>query len=154
MKIQFHRIDTNVVVGLLVREFCCSGTDVSAKVLAMYAGTRTPSMEPQWLAAGLSQHPNQSKGIVRFQYAVFYTATTFHCCVILPQFFRSCKRFFLFFFDFGYFPCFAHFLLQSLQFFYKRIEVIVTKSVQNMENIQNRRKIEKNAYMNEKTVVK
>ena len=56
MKIQFHRIDTNVVVGLLVREFCCSGTDVSAKVLAMYADTRTSSMEPQWLAAGLSQH--------------------------------------------------------------------------------------------------
>ena len=56
MKIQHHRIDTNVVVGLLVREFRCSGTDVSAKVLAMYAGTRTPSMEPQWLAAGLSQH--------------------------------------------------------------------------------------------------
>ena len=55
MKIQFHRIDTNVVVGLLVREFYCSGTDVSAKVLVMYAGTRTPSMEPQWLAAGLSQ---------------------------------------------------------------------------------------------------
>lgn len=55
MKIQFHRIDTNVVVGLLVREFCCSGTDVSAKVLAMYADTRTPSMEPQWLATGLSQ---------------------------------------------------------------------------------------------------
>ena len=55
MKIQFHRIDTNVVVGLLVREFCCSGTDMSAKVLAMYAGTRTPSREPQWLAAGLSQ---------------------------------------------------------------------------------------------------
>ena len=55
MKIQFHRIDTNVVVGLLVREFYCSGTDVFAKVLAMYAGTRTPSMEPQWLAAGLSQ---------------------------------------------------------------------------------------------------
>ena len=55
MKIQFHRIDTNVVVGLLVREFCCSGTAVSAKVLAMYADTRTPSMEPQWLAAGLSQ---------------------------------------------------------------------------------------------------
>ena len=55
MKIQFHRIDTNVVVGLLVREFCCSGTDVFAKVLAMYSGTRTPSMEPQWLAAGLSQ---------------------------------------------------------------------------------------------------
>ena len=55
MKIQFHRIDTNVVIGLLVREFCCSGTDVSAKVLAMYADTRTPSMEPQWLAAGLSQ---------------------------------------------------------------------------------------------------
>ena len=49
------RIDTNVVVGLLVREFCCSGTDVSAKVLAMYADTITPSMEPQWLAAGLSQ---------------------------------------------------------------------------------------------------
>ena len=64
-------------------------------------------------------HPNRSKGIVRFQYAVFYTATTFHCCAILPQFFRSCKRFFLFFFDFRYFPCFAHFLLQSLQFFYK-----------------------------------
>ena len=56
MKIQHHRIDTNVVVGLLVREFRCSGTDVSAKVLAMYADTRTPSMEPQWLAAGLSQH--------------------------------------------------------------------------------------------------
>ena len=55
MKIQFHRIDTNVVIGLLVREFRCSGSDVSAKVLAMYAGTRTPSMEPQWLAAGLSQ---------------------------------------------------------------------------------------------------
>ena len=32
-----------------------SESDVSAKVLAMYAGTRTPSMEPQWLAAGLSQ---------------------------------------------------------------------------------------------------
>lgn len=32
--------------------------------------------------------------------------------------------------------------------------MIVTKSVQNMENIQKRRKIEKNAYMNEKTVVK
>ncbi len=44
-------------IGLLVREFCCSRTDVSAKVLAMYAGTRTPPMEPQWLAAGLSQ-PN------------------------------------------------------------------------------------------------
>ena len=58
MKIQFHRIDTNVVVGLLVREFCCSGTDVSAKALAMYADTRTPSMEPQWLAAGLSQKRN------------------------------------------------------------------------------------------------
>jgi hypothetical protein len=56
VKIQHHRIDTNVVVGLLVREFRCSGTDVSAKVLAMYADTRTSSMEPQWLAAGLSQH--------------------------------------------------------------------------------------------------
>ena len=30
-------------------------SDVSAKVLVMYADTRTPSMEPQWLAAGLSQ---------------------------------------------------------------------------------------------------
>ena len=60
MKIQLHRIDTNVVVGLLVREFCCSGTDVSAKVLAMYADTRTPSMEPQWLAAGLSQRADDS----------------------------------------------------------------------------------------------
>ena len=30
---------------------------MSAKVLVMYAGTRTPSMEPQWLAAGLSQLP-------------------------------------------------------------------------------------------------
>ena len=60
MKIQFHRIDTNVVIGLLVREFCCSGTDVSAKVLAMYADTRTPSMEPQWLAAGLSQRADDS----------------------------------------------------------------------------------------------
>ena len=119
MKIQRHRIDTNVVVGLLVREFCCSGTDVSAKVLAMYAGTRTPSMEPQWLAAGLSQHPNHSKGIVRFQYAVTYTATIFHCCAILPHFFCSCKCFFLFFFDLRYFPCLAHFLLESFQFFYK-----------------------------------
>ena len=60
MKIQFHRIDTNVVIGLLVREFCCSGTDVSAKVLAMYADTRTPPMEPQWLAAGLSQRADDS----------------------------------------------------------------------------------------------
>ncbi|MDD6964012.1 MAG: hypothetical protein PUJ52_02975, partial [Firmicutes bacterium] len=59
VKIQFHRIDTNVVVGLLVREFCCSGTDVSAKVLAMYVDTRTPSMEPQWLAAGLSQYVSE-----------------------------------------------------------------------------------------------
>ena len=67
MKIQFHRIDTNVVVGLLVREFCCSGTDVSAKVLAMYADTRTPSMEPQWLAAGLSQ----------FGICVFYSREAF-----------------------------------------------------------------------------
>ena len=32
--------------------------------------------------------------------------------------------------------------------------MIVTKSVQNMENIQKRRKIEKNTYMNKKTVVK
>ena len=69
MKIQFHRIDTNVVVGLLVREFCCSGTDVSAKVLAMYADTRTPSMEPQWLAAGLSQAlvERTQKGMLFFQ---------------------------------------------------------------------------------------
>jgi len=70
VKIQFHRIDTNVVVGLLVREFCCSGTDVSAKVLAMYADTRTPSMEPQWLAAGLSQaghkFPNDACKCVSF----------------------------------------------------------------------------------------
>ena len=62
MKIQHHRINANVVVGLLVREFRCSGTDVSAKVLAMYAGTRTPSMEPQWLAAGLSQYFYGSMG--------------------------------------------------------------------------------------------
>ena len=69
MKIQFHRIDTNVVVGLLVREFCCSGTDVSAKVLAMYADTRTPSMEPQWLAAGVSQAlvERTQKGMLFFQ---------------------------------------------------------------------------------------
>ena len=52
-------------------------------------------------------HPNHSKGIVRFQYAVFYTATTFHCCVILPQFFHSCKRFFLFFFAFWIFSMFC-----------------------------------------------
>lgn len=32
--------------------------------------------------------------------------------------------------------------------------MIPIKSVQNMENIQKRRKIEKKAYMNEKTVVK
>ena len=37
--------NANVVVGLLVREFCCSGTDVSAKVLEMYAGIRTSSVE-------------------------------------------------------------------------------------------------------------
>ena len=67
MKIQFHRIDTNVVVGLLVREFCCSGTDVSAKVLAMYADTRTPPMEPQWLAAGLSQ-----SGLTRYNGTWYY----------------------------------------------------------------------------------
>ena len=58
MKIQFHRIDTNVVVGLLVREFCYSGTDVSAKVLAMYEDTRTSPMEHQWLADGGSQKGN------------------------------------------------------------------------------------------------
>ena len=64
-------------------------------------------------------HPNHPKGIVRFQYAVTYTATIFHCCAILPHFFCSCKCFFLFFFDLRYFPCFAHFLLESFQFFYK-----------------------------------
>lgn len=69
MKIQFHRIDTNVVVGLLVREFCCSGTDVSAKVLAMYADTRTPSMEPQWLAAGLSQRVGGDEFVIRLHNA-------------------------------------------------------------------------------------
>ena len=41
MKIQFHRIDTNGR-RTAVREFCCSGTDVSAKVLAMYADTGEP----------------------------------------------------------------------------------------------------------------
>ena len=67
-------------------------------------------------------HPNRSKGIVRFQYAVFYTATTFHCYAILPQFFRSCKRFFLFFFGpfLGAIPSFFLILLvdpiQSLYF--------------------------------------
>ena len=66
MKIQHHRIDANVVVGLLVREFCCSGTDVSAKVLVMYAGTRTSSMEPQWLAAGLSQMNWRYSGKIRY----------------------------------------------------------------------------------------
>jgi len=60
VKIQHHRIDTNVVVGLLVREFRCSGTDMPAKVLEMYAGIRTPPMEPQWLAAGLSQRQRKS----------------------------------------------------------------------------------------------
>ena len=64
-------------------------------------------------------HPNHPKGIVRFQYAVTYTATIFHCCALLPHFFCSCKCFFLFFFDLRYFPCFAHFLLESFQFFYK-----------------------------------
>ena len=50
----------------LVREFCCSGSDVSAKVLAMYAGNRTPPIEPQWLAAGLSQdEATGKKGIIR-----------------------------------------------------------------------------------------
>ncbi len=79
MKIQFHRIDTNVVIGLLVREFCCSGTDVSAKVLAMYADTRTPSMEPQWLTAGLSQSDHYLNGVAPFYFllgllAVYRTA--------------------------------------------------------------------------------
>ena len=73
MKIQFHRIDTNVVVGLLVREFCCSGTDVSAKVLAMYAGTRTPSMEPQWLAAGLSQQQHMWYAALDGEASIFVT---------------------------------------------------------------------------------
>lgn len=40
--------------GLLSR-FCCSGTDVSAKTLAVYADPRTPSVEPHRLACGFSQ---------------------------------------------------------------------------------------------------
>ena len=82
MKIQFHRIDTNVVVGLLVREFCCSGTDVSAKVLAMYAGTRTPSMEPQWLAAGLSE-------TIKAKYLTIYSKSDMEATLVttaLPPF--------------------------------------------------------------------
>ena len=43
-----------------------SESDVSAKVLAMYAGNRTPPIEPQWLAAGLSQdEATGKKGIIR-----------------------------------------------------------------------------------------
>ena len=38
--------------------------------------------------------------------------------------------------------------------FYKRTEMIPIKSVQNMENASNQRKIEKNTYMNKKNVVK
>ena len=38
-----------------------SESDVSAKVLAMYAGTRTSPMEPQWLATGVSQYSLQKK---------------------------------------------------------------------------------------------
>ena len=38
-----------------------SESDVSAKVLAMYAGTRTSPMESQWLAAVLSQYSLQKK---------------------------------------------------------------------------------------------
>ena len=43
------------VVGLLVREFCCSGTDVSAKVLAMYADTELRQWNPSGLPLELSQ---------------------------------------------------------------------------------------------------
>ena len=35
-------------------------SDVSAKVLAMYAGTRTSPMEPQWLVAG-EKPPGQER---------------------------------------------------------------------------------------------
>ena len=38
-----------------------SESDVSAKVLAMYAGTRTSPMESQWLAAVLCQYSLQKK---------------------------------------------------------------------------------------------
>ena len=38
-----------------------SDSDVSAKVLAMYSGTRTSPMESQWLAAVLSQYSLQKK---------------------------------------------------------------------------------------------
>ena len=102
MKIQFHRIDTNVVVGLLVREFCCSGTDVSAKVLAMYAGTRTPSMEPQWLAAGLSQGALQMVFIIP-------QAVSFREAVILKLRWQLMQR------GCGYFDL-QHFMYASIGF--------------------------------------
>ena len=54
-KIQFHRIDTNVVVGLLVREFCCPEQMCLPKSLAMYAGTELRQWNPVAFAAGLSQ---------------------------------------------------------------------------------------------------
>ena len=44
-----------MAVGLLPR-FYCSGTDVPAKAFAVYAGTRTPPVEPHWLAGGFSQY--------------------------------------------------------------------------------------------------
>ena len=47
--------------GLLSR-FCCSGTDVSAKTLAVYADPRTPSVEPHRLACGFSQSEGMAKG--------------------------------------------------------------------------------------------
>ena len=99
MKIQFHRIDTNVVVGLLVREFCCSGTDVSAKVLAMYAGTRTPPMEPQWLAAGLSQRMFLYLVAFIFVFSLRPLSFVLHCSIrkrkasmILDRGFLQCRK--------------------------------------------------------------
>ena len=44
----------DVAVGLLPR-FYCSGIDVLAKTFTVYAGTRTPPVEPHWLAGGFSQ---------------------------------------------------------------------------------------------------
>ena len=41
-----------------------SESDVSAKVLAMYAGTRTSPMESQWLATGGSQYSLQKRKVL------------------------------------------------------------------------------------------
>ena len=49
----FKRVVFPIPFGPRIDKICPASNE---KVLEMYAGTRTPSMEPQWLAAGLSQY--------------------------------------------------------------------------------------------------